>query len=302
MIRNPIDLYKKSFLPSRRLRIILGIIAGIVILVWLVPHVWAWIRTPGTGKELPEPINPVVATPGDNYLDSDDDGIPDWKEHFIRTYGVIEGENGETNASETLSLLDSIPDTQKVALEIAAQVEAGGASAIGTGAVTEQAILEYVHQLSSQFKTYSTYDIVIGDLDNIDEQRVYASQIQKTVDALQKTLTPEKVSEITNSILDEGSDVNKKLRLQNSVRDEIRKTLAISVPPSAVTVHLEFINSLYALEQTLLLKSTSIQTDPLRAFGLLALMKQGLDNIFTAQTNLAGYFFITLDQSMYTGV
>ena len=298
MIRNPEDLYKKTFLPSRRLRIVLGIIASIAILIWLIPHIWAWIRIPSKGKDLPEPINPVVATPGDNYLDSDDDGIPDWKEHFIRTYGVIEGENGETNASETLSLLDSIPDTQKVALEIAAQVEAGGTSN-GAGAITEQAITEYIRKLANGFKSYSLYDIPVNELDTYKEQDEYARAMQKASLEINKALDAERIKIILEAYA--GSDGQDRV-LQATLTDlgrNIEHLLTIPPPPSAVAVHLNLINSMYKFHQTLSLPIPGGQTDPVRSYALLTLAQQSLYDTFSAQTNLAGYFFITLDPAMY---
>lgn len=297
MIRNPQDLYTTSFLPSRKIRILLAIIIGVAILVWLVPHVWVWVRTPGTGKTLPEPINPTITTPTDSYLDSDDDGIPDWKEQFLKNYGVIQGEDGESSASETLALLDEIPDTQKIALEIAAQVEQGTIQ--DTQKITEQTISEYIQRLGSGFKTYTLYDISLRERDVAEDQRIYAEEMKKISTKININLGTNEVKKIIDLYSGKSSEEKILTTVLNNIHANIEDLLKIPVPQSATEIHLNLLNSLYVFHQTLSLQIPRDQTDPIRSYALLTLVQKNLYTIFSEQTNLAGYFFITLDPSMY---
>lgn len=297
MIRNPQDIYTKSFLPSRKLRIILVTIVGIAVLVWLIPHAWAWIRTPGKGKALPEPINPSVTTTSDTYLDSDNDGIPDWKEQFIRTYGVVENNEGEGSAASTLELLETIPDTQKVALEIAAQVEQ--TSPEGASAVTEQAIREYIEQIKSGLQSYTIYNITVGEVDTREVIEVYAKDMQKAGLEINSALEASRIKLVLEAYASSNEKDRVRERVINDVRQAINHLLEISVPPSAVSIHLALVNALYQLHQTLSLPIPIAQTDPVRSYALLLLAQDSIYTIFSTQTNLAGYFFITLDPAMY---
>lgn len=297
MIRNPQDLYTKSFLPSRKLRIILGVIGGIAILIWLVPHVWAWIRTPGTGKTPPEPINPTIATQTNTYLDSDDDGIPDWKEQFIKNYGVIENENGGSSTSDTLSLLDEIPDTQKIALEIAAQIDAGNGS--NAQEITEQAITEYVTRLENGFKVYTLYDISLQERDTQQEQHQYAEAMKKISNQINAALESSTIKSIIESYTGDNSESRIRLSTINDIQKNIEEIIKIPIPPSATTVHLNLLNALYRFYQTLSLTAPPANTDPIKSYALVTLVQKNLYTIFSEQTNLAGYFFITLDPTMY---
>ncbi|MBP9821260.1 MAG: hypothetical protein KBC98_00010 [Candidatus Pacebacteria bacterium] len=302
MIRNPIDLYTKSFLPSRKLRIILGIIIGIAILVWLVPHVWVWIRTPGAGKKLPEPINPTVATPTDSYLDSDDDGIPDWKEQFIRTYGIATSneEGGPTDGSitGTLTLLDTIPDTQKISLEIAARLGDGAASNESAAQVTQQAVKEYIDSLSASLRTYSLYDIEMGDTDTLSDEKAYAIKMDPLLET-KNFFSSERVQLITR-IYTQSEDKITLANLQKDIGNVIKDLLATSVPPNATSLHLQYTNSLFALHQ--LLNISIDPNDSVKNYAVYSLVQKEIYNISLMPITFSQYFFVTLDPNLYSGV
>ncbi len=297
MIRNPQDLYTKSFLPSRKLRIILALIVGAAVLVWLVPHVWAWIRTPGTGKTPPEPINPTVITPTDTYLDGDRDGIPDWKEQFMTVYGVEPKDDGPEGEAEALAALDTLSDTQKISLEIAAQVRQGDMSDESISLATRQAVTSYIETMSASLKTYSLYDITIGDTNTLDDQKTYAQNM--TVFLKNTTLLSEtRMKAITNLYTTDTTNISLEIQsLKREIDDMIKKLLVIPVPSGATSVHLRFVNDLYALYQLLVMPLDA--EDPIKIYGVSSLVQKYIIDIKMMPVIFNSYFFVTLDTNFY---
>jgi hypothetical protein len=194
--------------------------------------------------------------------DSNDDGVEDWREEFVKTVPVITLANIDENYTPSDNLTD------QASLKLIERVVS--AKARGTLEETQDIIVsETVETLSSQTddKIYSVRDIII--LEDTSDTAIYTYG-----NAAATAILSNNVSDLRNELLIvrdmlNGTEVKEEdieeLRLRAQVFKNTRDaTLNVPVPKSLTKEHLDLINVYNALYQDIS-SMVEITEDPLKA-------------------------------------
>jgi hypothetical protein len=312
-MNQPIPSSYKNYLPSRNLRILIGIIIIGIAGYFLVPPVFRSI------KKLTTPTTPktdlLVAVPTGDPLtrDSDGDGVPDWEEILVG----LDPHNPETKpgvpdlvafnkikASIGNNLFDTqasqVTDTDKVSLAIyddlsTNSVKNGGVSGTSTAIATGQEILNYISARRAKIIKITTTDVNLVP-DSLDSNTKYSNKMKS-------------IFSNNNTVFKNAPDALKGYLTGNTDRSTIDPALAFlqktiadlkaaPVPYSAKNLHLEVLNELQEIYQVIN-EYDPKNTDEITQVSTSSLIQDDIINLAKSVGNLSIYFSVALDPKGY---
>lgn len=305
----------KNYLPSKKIRIIIALLLIIGIGYFTIPLIIASLKK-NPAQTVP-PTNLVVSTPsGDpTTRDTDGDGIPDWQEIAMG----LDPKNPETKkgvpdmttyqnikdavGNNTFDLeAGKVTDTDKVSLTIYDALASdskknNGVSVEATQAVTGQELYNYIAAQKKQITTFSQKDLVVVE-GTIDSNKDYASKM-KTL--LADTPETKKYPTMINSYLDTDSTKTKPniAPILAYFEKVIAAMRSIPVPASAVSTHLDVLNSVQGVYQVVKTYNPN-ETDPTSQVSAVSLVQDYLISLSKSLGMLSVYFSVALDKNGYT--
>jgi hypothetical protein len=290
----------KNFLPSTKFIKITSIIAIICILVFIVPKGITWLKS--RHQNIFNQINTLASLPSTDPTtrDSSGTGIPDWQliaaginprdpnaaSEFEKVKKVVGANNFKTAA-------DNATASDKLALvmydELSQNAIATGSSTSGTvTAVTGTEVANYIQSQQSKNKTYSRTDLTISD----DSEASITAYNKKLSQFKDSPFDKDFVTHVTSYI--QGKETNVYLTTKlTAINQLVTQLLTTPVPPTALSLHLAILNSLYGLQQTL--DSYTLTTsDNLSQLGTVGLAEDYIRSTINNVANLIEYFSVAI--------
>ncbi len=302
----------KNYLPSKSIRIIIGIILLVGISYFATPWLIRTFRkklTPqyqkGALSVLPLSGDPVTR-------DTDNDGVTDWQEILLgldinnpqskpgvpdmATFQMIKNQVG---ASTFDFEVKQITDTDKVSLTIYDALSKdsrrnNGISTVGTQTITEQELYNYIAAQKDKLRVYTEKDLITttGSLEN---NQKYAQNMRTVLadDDLSKN-GPERIQQY----LDDKSTRQDIQPMLSLLQKKVILLLEVPVPPSAIPMHLEIINSAQGIYE-LLDQYLPNNDDPTSKISTVSLVQDYLIKATKSFGLLQIYLSVALDKNGY---
>lgn len=257
-------------------------------------------------------------------IDSDNDSLKDWEEALWRTdthnpdtdgdktndgeevesgrNPYISGPNdkmspeelpGATATSSTKANTDPLNPTQLAARELLAEYMTAKRSNRSLDSTTKENILGNVllnAQMATVYgKSYIKSDIVAANSETKDTITAYGVSLRAILRPVVGTIPPD-LQIISEALQSDDEQKMAKLGAQIDIYTTIIEGLtSISVPPSAVSLHLRLLNG-YGDLTTSLQAVKGVYTDPLSAGAGMKFYFDANNEIYSALTNLNSYF------------
>ncbi len=311
--------------PSRKITILIGIAIIIVVGTFLVRNVeWNTVLGFFSKKTAPEKTEADIQQIQENEInkDSDGDGLKDWEENLWKSDihdpdtdsdGTPDGEEVREGRDPTIA---GPNDTLKKETAIKNIIEnAGQSDANSTEKLSQEFFAEYLSvKQDGQDITESQKETMIG---NLLAKQVSSSSGYKTYTASQFNVISDGSAEairaygntlggiITqNSVTDLENEIS---ILQTAVTDQnaeklndldpiitkyqaiIDASLKISVPPTAAELHVNFVNAVSGLVDSIT-KMKSVIDDPLTSLKGIGIYGDARDGLVKSISGLATYF------------
>ena len=302
----------KNYLPGKGIRITIGIIVVIGIAYFTIP--WAIRTIKRTRVAEPKKAEVFVSSlSGDpTTRDTDGDGVPDWQEIVLgldinnpqskpgipdlTTLQTIKSQVG----TDTFDLeAGRVTDTDKVSLTIynalsEDSVKNDGISVAGTQTVTGQELYNYIAARKKELRTYAEKDLVTttGSLQN---NQAYA---QKMSVILADDSVSRNGPELIQSYLDDRASRQDIQPMLSLLEKKVSLLLDVPVPPSAIPMHLDIINSAQGIYQ-LLDEYQPGGDDPAAKISTVSLVQDYLIKATKSFGVLQIYLSVALDKNGY---
>ncbi|MEI8223920.1 MAG: hypothetical protein WCG20_02235 [bacterium] len=304
----------KNYLPSKKIRIIIGILIVIGLGYFTIPLIIKSVKREAI-REVP-PTNLVISTPtGDpTTRDTDSDGVPDWQEIAMgldpnkpqtkdgvadmTTFQNIKNAVG----NNTFDLeAGKVTDTDKVSLTIYDALASdskknNGVSVEAAQAVTGQELYNYIAAQKKQVAVYTTKDINVTE-GTLESNKDYAAQMKVL---LADTPETKKYPTTINTYLD--SDSTKDKSAITPVLAYFEKTIvalkSTPVPSPAASTHLDILNAIQGVYQIVKTYNPT-DTDPTSQVSAVSLVQDYLISLSKSLGMLSVYFSVSLDKNGY---
>jgi hypothetical protein len=302
----------KNYLPSKKIRIIIGILIVIGLGYFTIPLIIKSVKQ-GVTREIP-PTNLVISTPtGDpTTRDTDGDGVPDWQEiamgldpakpqtnlgvSDMTTFQNIKNAVG----NNTFDLeAGKVTDTDKVSLTIYDALASdsrknNGVSVGGTQSITQQELFNYIEARKKSITVYTEKDITSVE-SSLESNKAYAERMKKIIAETPETKeAPKKIQGYLDGTVPLSS-ISPLINLLQKRSSELR---AMQVPKPVVSTHVEILNATQTLYELLSLY-TPQEDDPASQMSTLALVQ---DSFIQASKNigyLSMYLSVALNKNGY---
>lgn len=302
----------KNYLPGKGIRIAIGIIVLIGVAYFTTPWIIKTLKK--TKGSNPQETKLFVSTlSGDpTTRDTDGDGVPDWQEIILGldinnpqskpgipdkvTFQTIKNQVG----ADTFDLeAGQVTDTDKVSLTIydalsKDSVKNEGISVAGTQAVTGQELYNYIAARKGELRTYTEKDLVAttGSLEN---NQVYAQKMNMILadDSVSKN-----GPELIQAYLDDQASRQNIQPMLSLLQKKVSLLLEVPVPPSAIPMHLDIINSAQGIYQ-LLDEYRPNSEDPAAKISTVSLVQDYLIRATKSFGLLQIYLSVALDKNGY---
>ena len=207
----------------------------------------------------------------------------------INSPGVVGADNFQSAA-------DNATDADKVGLAMYSDlsqnaIDNGTTSGTAVSAVTGTEVTNYIQAQQAKNKTYSAADLhIVLDNGNDTIKKYY-----KALQALNQPILDKDFVAHSSSYI--GGKETKDAYVSKTtvaLAAMVQKLLAVPVPSTAVPIHLETINALSGIEQTLDAYDPA-NTDSLAKFGTVALVEDYYRSAVLANADQSEYFSVILD-------
>jgi hypothetical protein len=249
-----------QYLPSKRIRIVIGIIFLVIVLLLLKNPILRSVSL--LTKKPAEQSVPVLTSVINNEtsgklsidVDSDGDGLADWQETLIGTDPYVRNNTTDVpNAIRELISLTSeniVTTEDKLALKVYQRLQTdpkGTNIAEAIQAATVKEVLDLADSLDRQLTTY-TFD----DLDIIDNSPQANAIYKNQIVAFRKTLNiSEETAKDIYTLLFTGERTINITTFQIAISQSITKLLQTPVPIIIADQHLILINALAHINDVL---------------------------------------------------
>ncbi len=299
----------KNFLPSKNFIKIIGVIAIITILIFTVPKIVTWVISGHSRNSSTSAVVITIPSGDPTTRDSDGDGIPDWEEIAVglnplsaeTTPGIpdavafekIKSAVGPVNFQ---TAADNATDSDKVGLALYSDlsqnaIATGSTSDASVVTITQSEITNYIKSAQAKNKTYSNTDLKITTDNNNASIKKYYQDLKK----LDTPVLDQNFITHTSSYINGKESKDPYISgVIASLDDMVKKLLITTVPSTAVPIHLDTINALYGIEQTLT-NYDPTTNDGLTKFGTVALIEDYYRSAVIANANQIQYFSVILD-------
>lgn len=282
------------YLPSKKIRIVIGIIIIIAILFALRNPIISlknkiFHKTP-TQTEITDPLLEQSQAPLSIDEDTDGDGLLDWQEVLLGTDTRIP--NSKTDVPDSIREIvniskESVTAEDKLALKIYQRLltEPQGTNINeALQAATSKEMLDYADSLDNQLTNYTLDDLEL--IDNTAElESVYKSAITATLKNL--TPKPETLEQVYASLLSPES-TNQYSGLDKKLSQGLSALLKMPVPLRFADIHLSLVNSITHMSRAL--EKASIPTDASTKYALFLVFQKNWNMSVQTATALAAMF------------
>lgn len=301
----------KNFLPSKNIRITIGILLLIGLLYFLIPLI---IKKIATHKSQPESTAQIkITTPvGDpTSRDTDGDGVLDWQEIALgldvnspetkpgvpdyQTFLSLKKAIGQTTFENELS---QVTDTDKMSLTIydtlsKDSIVNNGVTNDGVASVTGQELYNYIEAQQKTIKKYTPGDFEVVE-GNLSENQKYGKAIQ----VLSKDSPEDKKYPTTiKNYIDGTVSKNEVLPVIQKMNTLVQSLTSIPIPRAVLAEHITLINSLQGISQ--ILDTFPGDADELRKLSSASLIQDYLINATKSLGMISIYLSYALDKGGY---
>ena len=300
--------YSSKILPSKKILVAIAVIIIAFAAYYLVPVIIKKISHLKKTPSSDDGSSVAVLTGDPTTRDTDGDGVPDWQEIIVGldprnpetkhgTPDAVAFENirSQVGADTFAQQAAQVTDTDKVALALydgySNDAAVQGQSTNGAvSAITETEVFNYITAKKAKNKKYTAKDLTTTGNTTPEVKAYYDALKSSSANILDKEFTTHLTAYIQGKE-PRSAYFDKKIPLINKL---VADALKIPVPTTAVANHLQGLNALSGIAQTL---DTYDATTPdeLSQFGTLGLIQDYINEDLTANGNLTLYFSVVLD-------
>jgi hypothetical protein len=316
--KNKLILTKVGYLPSKKI-VVIGIVAAVLVVVMTIFQKPTLYRRNNNAPQLLT-IKQTVPSPaaqdsdGDGLKDweeilwktdpknpdSDNDGTPDGEEVALRRNPVLGGPDDKIEADAPPKIKLTIEDINGNLTTQAARVVFNQTLFLSQkqGGINKQAdmeklvapLVDSITAASREIKIHTEDELIIADRDNKKVVRQYGNNLGALVLRYSPNETVNEVV-IFSQVMETG-DYGQLKKLDPTIEgfENILANMgSITVPKSAVTLHLHLLNNLEIYLSTLK-DAHALKDDPLRALVALKRYEQSVLSLSQALKNISQYF------------
>lgn len=296
----------KNYLPSRNIRILIGILVIIGVAYFFIPWAFRTVNTMISPKG--DRGVAVFAVPTTDPLtrDTSGSGIPDWEllavgidPHDPNAAAEFNKIKNAMSPTDFSSLENQTTDTDKVSLaifgDIASDAEANdGISGTSTAQATGQEVLNYIAAQKAKVTQYNLSDLTVV-LSSLSTNEAYSKTMKAILadNAVFKDAPTQLKNYLTGT-----ADKSTILPALDFIENTVTKLKATPVPGPAAQIHLAIVNELEEMYEVINAYDPT-STDQTAQISTESLIQDDLINLAKSEGDLGIYFSVSLDPKGY---
>ncbi len=295
-----------NFMPSKKIRITIGIIALAIALYFFIP--WA-VRKGHQVAVSGQASDSLVAIPTTDptIRDSSGTGIPDWEliavgidPHDPNAAAEFAKIRTQISPQDLTNLENQTTDTDKVSLAIYGDLAAtsqvdDGISGTSVGTATGDEVLNYIAAQKAKLTLSTLSDLNIVPSSLATNQAYYKQE--KQIVSLNNPVFKTFLGQLQTYFAGTGDKTSLQPGL-DLIEKNINDLKSVPVPDTAAPMNLGVINELQELYQTVSTYDPA-NSDDLSRMSSLSIVQDSLINLTKSEGGLTIYFSIALDPKGY---